>query len=71
MRVIGKDRIDGLSPAQINLLNYSLGRIIARRGSAEAVTEMELIGAYEMIVDHVFSAAFVAIENTQNNYERS
>ena len=29
VRVIGKDRIDGLSPAQINLLNYSFGRLIA------------------------------------------
>ena len=69
VRVIGKDRIDILSPAQINLLNSSLVRIIARRGSTEAVTEMELIGAYEMIVDQVFNAAFVAIENTLNNYE--
>lgn len=62
--VIGQDRIDVLSIAQTNLLNASLDRIIKRRGSVEAVTDMELIGAYEMIVDHVFPSAFVAIENT-------
>jgi hypothetical protein len=67
--VIGQDRIDVLSIAQTNLLNASLDRIIKRRGSVEAVTDMELIGAYEMIVDNLFPAAFVAIENTLRSEE--
>ena len=64
--VIGQDRIDVLSRAQTNLLNVSLDRIIKRRGSVEAVTDMELIGAYEMIVDHVFP---VALENALRDNE--
>lgn len=67
--VIGQDRIDVLSIAQTNLLNASLDRIIKGRGSVEAVTDMELIGAYEMIVDHVFPAAFVALENALSDNE--
>ena len=67
--VIGQDRIDVLSIAQTNLLNASLDRIIKGRGSVEAVTDMELIGAYEMIVDHVFPAAFVALENAFRDNE--
>ena len=67
--VIGQDRIDVLSRAQTNLLNVSLDRIIKRRGSVEAVTDMELIGAYEMIVDHVFPTAFVTLENALRNKE--
>ena len=69
VRVIGKDRIDGLSPVQTRLLNSSLDRIIAKRGSVEAVTEMELIGAYEMIVDHVFPEGFVTLEYENSNSE--
>ena len=64
---IGQDRIDVLSIAQTNLFNASLDRIIKERGSVEAVTDMELIGAYEMIVDHLFPAAFVALENALRN----
>ena len=67
--VIGQDRIDVLSIAQTNLLNASLDRIIKGRGSVEAVTDMELIGAYEMIVDHVFPTAFVTLENALRNKE--
>ena len=67
--VIGQDRIDVLSRAQTNLLNVSLDRIIKRRGSVEAVTDMELIGAYEMIVDHVCPTAFVTLENALRNKE--
>ena len=67
--VIGQDRIDVLSIAQTNLLNASLDRIIKGRGSVEAVTDMELIGAYDMIVDHVFPAAFVALENALRDNE--
>ena len=69
VNVIGTDLIDALSRAQINLLNASLDRIIKRRGSVEAVTDMELIGAYEMIVDHVFPASFVALENALRDNE--
>ena len=53
VRVIGHERILEMSNAQINLLNGSLYRIIRYRGSVDAVTEPELIGAYEMIVEHV------------------
>ena len=67
--VIGQDRIDVLSIAQTNLLNASLDRIIKGRGSVEAVTDMELIGAYDMIVDHEFPAAFVALENALRDNE--
>jgi hypothetical protein len=62
VHVIGRERILALSNTQTNLLNASLDRIINRRGSVEAVTEMELIGAYELIVDHVFPDAFVHLE---------
>jgi hypothetical protein len=50
---IGSEKIRAMSQAQINLLNGSLDRILRRRGDVSAVTDMELIGAYEMIVDHV------------------
>jgi hypothetical protein len=51
--VIGADRILAMSKAQSRLLDHSLGRILRRRGSVDAVTEPELICAYEMIVEHV------------------
>jgi hypothetical protein len=64
VHVIGRERILALSNTQTNLLDASLGRILRSRGSVEAVTDMELIGAYEMIVDHVFPSAFVHLEQT-------
>jgi len=64
VHVIGRGKISALSNTQTNLLNASLDRILRSRGSVEAVTDMELIGAYEMIVDHVFPSAFVHLEQT-------
>lgn len=53
VKVIGIDQIDAMSKAQINLLNSSLGRILRRHGTVDKITDLELVGAYEMIVEHV------------------
>jgi hypothetical protein len=53
VRVIGSQRILDMSKAQTRLLDGSLARILRKTGSVEAVTDLELIGAYEMIVEHV------------------
>ena len=53
VKVIGLDLINAISKAQISLLNASLGRILSRHGTVDTVTELELVGAYEMIVELV------------------
>jgi hypothetical protein len=61
VRVIGHQRILDMSKAQTHLLDGSLGRILRRAGSVEAVTDLQLIGAYEMIVEHVLPSIFESV----------
>ena len=53
VKVIGAKAIRSMSPSQRGLLNNALERLIVKRGSAESVTEDEILGQYEQIVDHV------------------
>jgi hypothetical protein len=53
VRVIGRDVILAMSTAQRGLLNCALTRIIERTGSASKITDAEIEGQYEMIVEHV------------------
>ena len=52
--VLGQTTINEMSPPQINLLNQWLGRIVMRRRTSAAITDMEIIGAYEMIEEHAY-----------------
>jgi len=52
-----------MSPPQIKLLNQSLGRIVAHHGTSASVTDMEIIGAYEMIVEHVYPNGWYELFN--------
>lgn len=53
VRVIGADTILSMSTAQRGLLNRALTRIVEKRGSASNVTEAEIEGQYDQIVEHV------------------
>ena len=53
VKVIGAKAICSMSPPQRGLLNNALERLIAKRGTAEGVSEDEILGQYEQIVDHV------------------
>jgi hypothetical protein len=53
LKVIGRNQIDAMSKAQVNLLNASLGRILRRHGTVDTITDLEFVGAYEMVVEHV------------------
>ena len=61
VKVIGRNQIDAMSNAQINLLNGSLDRILRRHGTVDTITDLELIGAYEMIVEHVLPGFLEAV----------
>jgi len=52
VKVIGADEILAMSSPQRGLLNIALERLIAKRGSAEGVSEEEILGQYEQIVDY-------------------
>jgi hypothetical protein len=51
-KVIGAETILAMSPPQRGLLNQALDRLIARRGFAATITDEEIIGQYELIVDY-------------------
>ena len=53
VKVIGAKVIRLMSSPQRGLLNIALERLIAKRGSAESVSEYEILGQYEQIVDFV------------------
>jgi hypothetical protein len=53
VKVIGAKAICSMSPPRRGLLNNALDWLIVKRGSAESVTEDEILGQYEQIVDHV------------------
>ena len=61
VKVIGRNQIDAMSNAQINLLNGSLDRILRSHGTVDTITDLELIGAYEMIVEHVLPGFLEAV----------
>lgn len=61
VKVIGLDQIDAMSKAQISLLNGSLDRILRVHGTIDTITDLELIGAYEMIVEHVLPGCLEAV----------
>ena len=54
VRVLGQEIIDRMSAPQINLFNKSLDRIVRRHGTSDTITDLEIVGAYEMIVEHVY-----------------
>ena len=53
VRVLGHDVIDRMSDPQLNLLDRALARLVAKRGSAEAVSDLEIEGQYEQIMHNV------------------
>ena len=53
VKVIGVETIIAMLSPQRGLLNNALERLIAKRGFAESVTEDEILGQYEQIVDYV------------------
>lgn len=53
VKVIGVETIIAMSSPQRGLLNNALERLIAKRGSAESISEDEILGQYEQIVDFV------------------
>ena len=56
VKVIGAKVICSMSPPQRGLLNNALERLIAKRGSAECVSDDEILGQYERIVDYALPA---------------
>jgi hypothetical protein len=52
VKVIGVEAILAMSPPQRGLLNNALDRLVVKRGSAENVTDDEILGQYEQIVDY-------------------
>lgn len=52
VRVIGSEIILAMSAAQRRLLNRALTKIVERTGSASKITDEEIEGQYEMIVEH-------------------
>jgi len=54
VKVLGHNVIDRMSDPQVNLLDRALARLVAKRGSAEAVSALEIEGQYEQIMHHVF-----------------
>lgn len=56
VRVIGPDIILAMSTAQRGILNLALTRIVERTGSAAKITDAEIEGQYEMIVEHALPA---------------
>ncbi len=61
VEVIGRNQIDAMSNAQINLLKGSLDRILRRHGTVGTITDLELIGAYEMIIEYVLPGFLEAV----------
>ena len=53
VKVIGVETIIAMSSPQRGLLNNALERLIAKRGSAECVSDDEILGQCEQIVDFV------------------
>lgn len=58
---IGHSQIDAMSDAQISLLNGSLDRILRSHGRVDTITDLELVGAYEMVVEHVLPSFLEAV----------
>jgi len=53
VRALGHNVIDRMSDPQVNLLDIALARLVAKRGPAEAVSDLEIDGQYEQIMYHV------------------
>lgn len=51
IRVVGSDRIYQLDHNQIGRLNAALGKIQLGKSAPEMVTDRELIGAFDAVVD--------------------
>ena len=55
-------RLNELIPQQEKLLEGALGRIMERHlGDASSVTSDEIIGAYELITEHVYPFEFASL----------
>ena len=52
VRVLGTQTIDRMSDPQVGLLNKELKYLVDSHQSADKVTDAEIEGAYEMIVQH-------------------
>jgi len=54
VKVIGKEVILSMSPAQRGLLNKALTRVLDRhKGDVDSVTDLEIVGQWEQIMHHV------------------
>lgn len=52
VKVIGAETIIAMSSPQRGLLNQALERLIIRYGNAEGISDVEIIGQYELIIDY-------------------
>ena len=52
VQVLGRETRDRMSDPQVGLLNNELNYLVERHQSADKVTDAEIEGAYEMIVQH-------------------
>ncbi len=61
LEVLGS-RLDQLIPQQLSLLDRALGRILERHHhNPSTVTADEIIGAYELITEHLYPFEFAAL----------
>ena len=52
-QVLGQKRLQALSKPQENALDGALDRMLQRHKTHQTITPQEILGAYELVVDHV------------------
>ena len=57
LKVLGQNKVEGLSQRQAVILDKSLGRLLDKK-PLDQITDAEILGSYEVIVDHVSPLAY-------------
>lgn len=57
IHTLGSQTVRQMSKPQINAFNGALSRMVERHGTHKTVTKEEILGAYEMVVNHVLPTA--------------
>ena len=57
LKVLGQERTSALSDRQDRLLSQSYGRLLDKK-PLDQITDAEILGSYEVIVDHVSPLAY-------------
>jgi hypothetical protein len=57
LRVLGQERVSSLSNRQDKILSKSYGRLLDKK-PLDQITDEEILGSYEVIVDHVSPLAY-------------